>query len=215
MTFFVLLTSIFIAGVVTTNVIGFKIMTFWGLNFTAGMIAYCVTFPITDTVGEVWGKRYAKKIVWGGLLGNLVMVGLVMIAVRAEPASFWEHQEPYAVVLGFVPRIVLASMVAYLISQLHDVWAFHFWSRVTKKRFLWLRNNLSTMTSQLIDSAVFVTIAFVGTMPFDALQSIFVGQYLIKLVIAAVDTPIVYLLVWLWRRLGTGVEERLAQPNAI
>ncbi len=195
-----LLVSVFVAGVVVTNVIGTKIMTLFGLNFTAGMLAYCVTFPITDTIGEVWGKRHAQTAVWGGLIGNFVMVLLVYLAIVSEPAVFWGGQQQYSAVLGMVPRIVFASMLAYLVSQLHDVWAFHFWSKVTKGKHLWLRNNLSTATSQLIDSAIFVSVAFWGVLPSDAILTIFVGQYLIKLLIAAIDTPAVYALVWLCRK---------------
>lgn len=203
---FLVLTSIFVAGAVVTNIIGVKIMTFIGLNFTAGMLAYCVTFPITDTVGEIWGKKAAQQVVWTGLIGNIVMVALVQIAVRSSPAPFWGFQEEYAQTLGFVPRIVFASMTAFLISQLHDVWAFHFWRHITKQRFLWLRNNLSTMTSQLIDSLLFVTIAFAGLLSWPNLISVFFGQYIIKLLIAMVDTPVVYLLVGLLRK-GTSARE--------
>ncbi len=99
--------------------------------------------------------------------------------------------------LGAVPRIVLASMVAYLLSQHHDVFAFHFWKRVTQGRFLWLRNNASTMVSQGIDTVLFITIAFIGVIPTNVLLNMIVAQYVIKIVIAIVDTPLCYLMVHL------------------
>jgi hypothetical protein len=93
---------------------------------------------------------------------------------------------------------MIASLVAYVCSQYHDVWAFHFWKRVTSARFLWLRNNASTIVSQLLDSVVFITIAFYGSMP---LVPLIVGQWVVKVGIAVlVDTPLVYLLVYLLRR---------------
>ena len=116
------------------------------------------------------------------------------------PASFWEGQDAYNTTLGSVPRIVLASMLAYLVSQHHDVFAFHLWRRLTKGRFLWLRNNASTMVSQGIDTVLFITIAFVGVVPTNVLLNMILGQYVIKLCIAVADTPICYALVILIRR---------------
>ncbi|MFQ6022121.1 MAG: queuosine precursor transporter [Acidiferrobacterales bacterium] len=205
MTSFLLLVGAFVSSVVVANVTASKVVELWGLTFAAGALAYCITFPITDVVTEVWGKTTARKVVWAGLMGNIVMIVLIPLAVISPPAPFYEHQDAYARILGFVPRTVLASIVAYLIAQLHDVWAFHFWSRITGGRHLWLRNNLSTMTSQFIDSAIFVLVAFAGVFSWEVLVPIFIGQYVVKLVIAALDTPVVYVLVHLCR--GRGHEE--------
>ncbi len=116
----------------------------------------------------------------------------------APAASFWQDQEAYQAVLDSNLRLTIAGMVAYLISQYHDVWAFHFWKRQTAGRHLWLRNTASTMVSQLLDTLIFVTIAFYGVIPH--LGAMIVGQYLVKLLIALLDTPLVYGLVWLIRR---------------
>jgi uncharacterized integral membrane protein (TIGR00697 family) len=113
------------------------------------------------------------------------------------PASFWPHQQAYETILGSSTRIIVASLIAYLLSQYHDVWAFHIWKRFTGDRFLWLRNNASTMISQLFDSVVFITIAFYGIMP---LLPLIVGQWVVKAGIALLDTPLVYLFVYLVRR---------------
>lgn len=199
MTAFLLLVGAFVSSVVVANVTASKVVELWGLTFAAGVFAYCVTFPITDVVAEVWGKAAARKVVWAGLAGNIAMIVLIPLAVISPSAVFYEHQDAYALILGFVPRVVLASIAAYLVAQLHDVWAFHFWSRVTRGRHLWFRNNLSTMTSQFIDSAIFVLIAFSGVFSWDALLSILIGQYLVKLIIAVLDTPVVYVLVYFCR----------------
>jgi hypothetical protein len=92
---------------------------------------------------------------------------------------------------------MVASLTAYLFSQYHDVWAFHFWKRVTTERFLWLRNNASTIVSQLLDSVVFITIAFYGSLP---VMPLIFGQWVVKVGIALLDTPFVYLLVYVVRR---------------
>jgi uncharacterized integral membrane protein (TIGR00697 family) len=201
LTIFIVLAGVYIAGAVVTNVIGSKIMHFIGLNFTAGMIAYCVTFPITDTVGEIWGRNVANKLVHAGIIGNVILIVLTYLAVHAEPAPFWDLQESYAEVLGFVPRIVTASLSAFVISQYTDVFIFDYLKRKMKGRNLWVRNNLSTWISQFIDSLIFVTVAFVGTISWGALMSTFIGQYVIKILIAAIDTPVVYVLV-AWIRRG-------------
>ena len=90
----------------------------------------------------------------------------------------------------------MASFIAYLISQFHDVWAFHFWKNKTNDRHLWLRNNLSTAVSQFLDSFIFITIAFYGVMP---IWPLIMGQWIIKIAIALLDTPVVYLVVWALR----------------
>ena len=116
-------------------------------------------------------------------------------------AAWWEGQGAYDDILGSVPRIVLASMVAYLVSQNNDVVLFHILKKVTKDKHLWLRNNGSTMVSQALDSAIFVSIAFAGNVPGGVLWELIYVQYVIKLGIAVVDTPLVYGLVGLVRRL--------------
>ena len=124
-------------------------------------------------------------------------------------AGIWEAQEAYDRILGGVPRVVLGSMVGYLVSQNHDVYAFDFWRRKTDGRHLWFRNNASTVVSQAIDTSLFITIAFWGVVPNDVFVSIFLGQYLVKVIIALVDTPVVYGVVMLI------VDERMPSQDAI
>jgi hypothetical protein len=96
-------------------------------------------------------------------------------------------------IFSLMPRIAIASLIAYLISQYHDIWAFHFWKEKTGGRHLWLRNNLSTLISQLLDSLIFTLMAFAGTLPFTELIQIIITTYLLKLVVALIDTPFIYL----------------------
>jgi uncharacterized integral membrane protein (TIGR00697 family) len=133
----------------------------------------------------------------GGFITLVLAFLLTGVSILWPPASFWPHQEAYETILGSSARIMVASLTAYLFSQYHDVWAFHFWKRVTSDRFLWLRNNASTIVSQLLDSVVFITIAFYVSMP---LVPLILGQWVVKVGIAALDTPFVYLLVYLVRR---------------
>ena len=129
------------------------------------------------------------------------MVLLVYVAQILPAADFWEGQHAYETILGSVPRVVLASMTAYLISQHSDVHVFHHLRRVTNGRHLWFRNNASTMLSQAIDTTLFISIAFAGAVPAGVLWNMIATQYLVKVAVAAVDTPIVYALVgWIKAR---------------
>lgn len=162
----------------------------------AGTIAYSITFPITDIVDEVYGKRAAMYIVWGGLAAELGMLALIPVEGLLPPLEEG-MQELYSRIFEPQYRIILGSIVAYLASQHHDVWAFWKWREITRGRWLWLRNNASTMVSQLIDSTLFTTIAFAGTMTWSEVALTILSLWAAKLIIAAADTPFVYLGVWL------------------
>ncbi len=189
------LASLFITCLLTSNIIAAKIVDLWGMQFPSAVFVYPVTFLLTDTINEVWGQNRARLTVMTGFFMSLVMLFFLYLGQILPPAPFYEHQEAYQAVLGAVPRIVLASMLAYLISQLYDVWMFNVIKKMSKGKFLWLRNNLSTVTSQLIDTVVFITVAFWGVYPGASLGTLILSQYLVKLIIAVIDTPFCYLLV--------------------
>ena len=194
------LATLFVTCLITANIITVKLISVWGWVVPAGIIAYPLTFLFTDVITELYGRKTASRVVWLGFGASILMVILVIGAGLLKPAAIWEGQAAYESVLGMIPRIVLASMIAYLVSQHHDVFAFSFWRRKTKARFLWLRNNASTMASQALDTGLFITIAFWGTVPNNILVNMLVTQYVIKLVIAALDTPFCYLMVNLLKR---------------
>lgn len=198
------LSMAFCTLLIVANLIAVKLISIGSFVVPVAVIAYPLTFLVTDTISEIFGRKTATKIVWLGFVMNIFMVILIYLGTIIPSAAFWQGQEAYETILGSVPRIVLASMVAYLASQHHDVFAFYFWRKATKGKFLWLRNNASTMVSQGIDTVLFISIAFVGTVPNAVLLNMLFGQYLIKLIIAAVDTPFCYLLVGLIRRKGIG-----------
>lgn len=194
-----LLLGCFIAALVVANTIASKLLMVGGVVITAGIIAYPLTFLFTDIISEVWGKKVAKYTVWAGLAANIVMVLLYTIAVHLPHAVFWEGQAAFSQVLGAVPRIFIASMLAYLISQTWDIWMFHLIKDKYGSGRLWLRNNISTATSQVIDSVVFLMVAFYGVIPIEQMPGMLLGYVVIKWIIALVDTPLVYLGV-AWAR---------------
>ena len=194
------LSMAFATLLVVANIIAGKLISIGMWVVPVAVIAYPLTFLVTDTIAELYGRSTATRVVWLGFAMNVLMVALIYVGKIIPPASFWEGQDAYNMILGSVPRIVLASMLAYLVSQHHDVLAFHFWKRLTKGRFLWLRNNASTMISQGIDTLIFISIAFLGTVPLQVLLNMIAAQYVIKLFIAIADTPLCYALVGLIRR---------------
>ena len=194
---FILLVSIFVGALVISSVLASKIISIFDLFVPAGVLAYCITFVVTDVISEIWGKERANRVVFSGFIALLVTFLLIRIALTWDAAPFWREQKAFSTILGSTSRIIIASFIAYLVSQYHDVWAFHIWRKLTEGRHLWLRNTASTVVSQFIDTLIFITIAFYGTMPVFPLMK---GQYFIKVLIALLDTPFVYLVVILIRR---------------
>lgn len=193
---FILLTAVFAGSLTIASILAHKIIVVAGLFAPAGVLAYSVTFICTDVISEVWGKERARQVVIGGFATLVVVLVLVQLSLVWPKAPFYQGEEAFQTILGSTSRIIIASFIAYLVSQFHDVWAFHFWKNVTRERHLWLRNNLSTAVSQFLDSSLFVTIAFYGIAP---VWPLIVGQWVIKFGIAILDTPIIYLVVWLLR----------------
>ena len=191
----VTLATLFATCLIVANIIAVKLVSIGGWVVPAGVIAYPLTFLFTDVITELYGRKIASRVIWVGFGVSVLMVILVFGGGLLPPAPFWEGQSAYQSILGMVPRITLASMIAYLVSQHHDVFAFHFWRQKTKGRFLWLRNNASTMVSQALDTGIFITIAFWGAVPSGTLTNMLLSQYVIKLIIAVVDTPFCYILV--------------------
>ncbi len=187
--YLIVLVGIFSGSLTISAVLAGKIVTILGLIVPAGVFAYCITFICSDVICEVWGKEYAQKAVFSGFVTLIIVFALIQAALHWPPAPFWEKQSEFESILGMTPRIIIGSLTAYLLSQYHDVWIFHILKKATKGRHLWLRNNLSTMISQLLDSVVFIFIAFYGVLP---VVPLIIGQWLIKMLIAVVDTPIVY-----------------------
>ncbi len=203
-----LITGLFVICLGAANILSAaKLISIFGRTIDAGIIAYPLTFLFTDTVSEVWGKRTARSVIWVGFFANILLMLLIWIGGLLPPSPVWQNQEAFQAVLGAVPRIVVASLTAFLISQHHDVFAFNFWRNKTHGRWLWLRNNLSTGVSQIIDTVVFGTIAFYGVVPLNVLVGeIMLAQYVIKLSIALLETPLCYLLVGWCRGFGDNGE---------
>lgn len=178
---------------IVANIQVVKTVNLFGLTATLGNIVYASSFLATDILSENHGRKDAARAVQIGFFALVMMTVLMILALwfRPDPSDF--AQKSLKTIFGFMPRIALASLAAYLLSQSHDVVAFHFWKRLRPEpRFLWLRNNASTIVSQLLDTTVFCTIAFTGVFPAAVFWKIFLTTYVLKFVVAALDTPFVY-----------------------
>jgi len=212
---YIILAGIFLGALVLTNIIGGKLFSFFGHPVSSALLAYPVTFLVTDVISEVYGKKKAHSLVVSGFIVS-VFVGLIILLAAAVPdiAGGPVDRKSFDTVFGFFPGIVTGSMIAYLTAQYVDVQIFEWIRERTNGKHLWLRNNGSTIFSQMIDTILVATIAFVLWPSIDnnpetvsitstVWWEIVKWQYLLKVMIAIVDTPIIYIVVtWLKSYLG-------------
>jgi len=194
-----ILSSVFVAALVAGNLLGTKITTILGVSVSVGIFAYPITFLITDAIEEVFGKKAATHLMYSALAALVLVMIITAVAVILPPATRYDHNDAYTTVFGNTLRIIIASIIAFFLSQTHDIWAFHFWKTQTKGKFLWLRNNLSTIVSQFIDTVIFMFIAFYSLTPKHNaayMIALIVPYWVLKMVVALADTPFVYLGVW-------------------
>lgn len=179
---------------IVANIQVLKLVDVFGLTATLGNIVYASSFLVTDILSENYGRKDANRAVAIGFLALISTVVLMNLALLFTPDASDAIQPHLEAIFTVLPRITLASLVAYALSQYHDVWAYHLWKkRYPETRHIWVRNNLSTLVSQLIDSVVFTVIAFAGVVPRSVLWEIVITTYVLKALVAVADTPLVYL----------------------
>lgn len=183
-------------NIILANIQVVKVVELFGLSATLGNILYGSIFFSTDILSDIYGKKEAKKGVLIGFISLLLMTLYMQLSLYIKPANFEEAQviqNSLENIFSLIPRIALGSIVAYFISQYTDVFIFHLVKSKTGEKKLWLRNNISTMISQFIDSIIFVFIAFWGLYTMDVWWEILITTYLFKWIVAAVDTPFIYI----------------------
>ena len=201
--FYLILTGIFIASLVASNLIFQKFFTwnFLGINFelSVGIIAYPVTFLVTDLISELYGQKRANQVVVSGFFASVFTTLLVLISVNATAVQ-WSPIDSvtFSKVFGLTGPAFFASMVAYLTAQLIDVRIFHFWKRLTKGKHLWIRNNASTMFSQLVDtSVILIILCSAGVIEWERFYGLWMMGWIFKVLVALIDTPIIYGIIYL------------------
>lgn len=209
---YVVLSGIFISCLITCNLIFLKFFSIKIsiLNFTfsqsVGLIAYPITFLITDLVSEIYGQKKASYLVFSGIISSMLVLALIFLA-DFLPAANWSNPENkkvndeiFHLVFGQFGIAMAASLFTYLICQLIDIRVFHFWKKITKGKYLWLRNNFSTITSQLVDTFLILFLLMIltpeeGLKNWSDLKRLFINGFLFKILVAFIDTIPLYLTV--------------------
>jgi uncharacterized integral membrane protein (TIGR00697 family) len=185
-----ILIGLYIACELIANVTASKPVQLGGIVVPAAIFIYTITFTLIDLINESLGKQGARKVILAAFIANLLLAAYAQLAVALPPAPFYSGQEAFAGVLGSTPRIVFASLTAYLLSSLIDAEIFTFW-RARIKGLKWTRVLVSNAISTWVDSVVFITFAFYGTLPIWILIK---GQYMIKMAITLLSLPLIYLV---------------------
>ena len=194
---YLILTALFVTSLVVSNLI-FQKFFFWNpfgwfpFELSVGLLPYPITFLITDVISEIYGKKKANQIVVTGIFASIFSILIVLVA-NYTTATAWSPVDNlvYTKVFGLSPLAVLASMLAYLFAQFIDIRIYHFWKQKTKGNHLWLRNNLSTFSSQFIDTFVVVLLlSLFNVLPWNVFGKLILSGFLFKVLIAALDTPV-------------------------
>jgi uncharacterized integral membrane protein (TIGR00697 family) len=180
-------------AIILANIQVMKTIQVFGMVTALGNVTYSSIFLVTDIINENHTKRDAQKAVWIGFFVLIAAMIIMQITLLFVPHESDILNESLTNIFKFFPRIVLASLVAYLISQSYDVWFFDKLKLRHKGKYLWLRNNLSTFTSQLFDNLIFTLIAFFGLFSWNIIGQIFLTSIILKFIVAALDTPFIYL----------------------
>ena len=209
---YLLLAGLFITSLVVSNLIFQKFFYWYPLNLkvlgnslfelSVGILPYPITFLITDLISEIYGKKRANQVVVTGIFASFFSMGILLIAnevpaIKNSPID----DETFNQVFALSPIAALASMIAYLLAQFVDIRIYHFWKNLTQGKMLWLRNNFSTFSSQLIDTSLVVGLLSVfGVLEWKLFWGLVISGFLFKIIVAALDTPLLYLFVGIFRK---------------
>lgn len=198
---FVVLSGLFVSCLMLSNIVAGKLVSIFGITLTAAVVLFPVTYIFGDVLTEVYGFKRARLIIWIGFGCNLLMVLVFWMTLAMPYPEFWRGQEAYSLVLGTTPRIVAASLIAYLAGSFSNSIVLSKLKVITSGRWLWVRTISSTVVGEGVDSLIFITLSFYGTLPGPALIQMIIAQYIFKVLYEIVATPLTYLVVgWIKRK---------------
>ncbi len=206
---FPLVTAIFVTTLVISNIIAVKLIQVGGLILPAAVVLFPIAYIFGDILTEVYGYAAARRVIWTGFLCNLLAVAAIWLAGVLPAAPIWSAgtfqtpdaaQQAYSAILGFAPRLLIASFMAYLVGEFLNSFVLAKLKLSTQGRFLWLRTISSTLVGEGADSLIFITVAFWGILPPDAMGSAILSQWLFKVVYEVLATPLTYWVVRLLKR---------------
>jgi uncharacterized integral membrane protein (TIGR00697 family) len=213
---FVTFAGLFVTCLLTANTIAAKLISLGGVVLTAAVVIFPLSYVVGDVLTEVWGYGAARRLIWLGFACNAVMVAAVWAGGALPAAPFWKGQGAYEEILGQTPRILGASFVAYLMGEFSNAFVLAKLKILTRGRWLWTRTIGSTLVGQALDTVVFVTLAFAGTVPAGVLTGIIAAQWAVKVAYEAAATPLTYAAVgWLKAREGIDTYDDATDFNPI
>ncbi len=192
---FLIITAVFVTCLITANIIAVKLVNVFGLVLPAAVIIFPISYIFGDVLTEVYGYGPSRRVIWIGFACNLLAVVAITLGGVLPPASFWQGQDAYNTILGYTPRLLLASFIAYLLGEFANSFVLARMKVATGGRWLWSRTIGSTLVGEGLDSLVFISVAFVGTIPADGLFNAIITQWLFKVVYEILATPLTYLIV--------------------
>ena len=190
----VVVAAVFITCLITANIIAVKLISIGGLVLPAAVIIFPLSYIFGDILTEVYGYRWARRVIWLGFFCNLIAVIAIWVG-GLLPALEQEVQEAWGLTLSYAPRLLIASFVAYLIGEFTNSFILAKMKIKTKGRWLWTRTIGSTIVGQGLDAVVFITIAFAGTQPWAILGTVILAHWLVKTGYEAIATPFTYAVV--------------------
>jgi uncharacterized integral membrane protein (TIGR00697 family) len=201
---------------ITANIIAVKLVNIFGFVLPAAIIIFPISYIVGDVLTEVYGYSKARQVIWLGFICNLLVVVAILLGQLLPSASFWGGQTAYKQILGYTPRLLVASFLAYLLGEFSNSLILAKLKIVTKGRWLWVRTIGSTLVGEGLDSIIFITVAFWGTIPAVGLMSAIVTQWLAKSFYEALATPITYKVVnFLKKQEGIDFYDRETKFNPI
>jgi len=192
---FLLISVLFVTCLITANIIAVKLIDLFGLVLPAAVIIFPLSYIIGDVLTEVYGYAAARRVIWLGFLCNLVVVIVIWIVGLLFSVFFWQGQNAYAAILGYTPRLLGASFIAYLIGEFANSFVLAKMKVATNGRWLWTRTIGSTIVGEGLDSLVFISIAFAGVIPLEGLANAIVAQWGVKVAYEILATPLTYWVV--------------------
>ncbi len=206
---FILVVAVFITCLMAANIVAVKLVDLGGLIVPAGIVIFPMSYMVGDVLTEVYGFRRARRVIWLGFACNLLAVIAIVVGQALPAASFWDGQAAYMRILGYTPRLLLASFVAFLVGEFANSYVLARMKVATRGRWLWTRTIGSTIVGEGLDSVIFIFIAFWGTSPESALLTAMLTQWLFKVAYETAATPLTYLVVnFIKRREGVDVYDR-------
>jgi len=180
--------GLYVACEIIANVTAGRPVSLFGIVVPSAVFIYALTFTLIDVIHELYGKEGSRKVILGAFFANILLAFYAYLVIHLPAPAFFADAKAYETVFGATPRIVFASLTAYLISSLVDVEVYHLWkNRIQKAK--WSRVLVSNSVSTLVDSCVFITIAFLGVMP---ILPLIIGQYIVKMTITVLSLPLIY-----------------------